>query len=129
MASGGIRYDFSEDDGFTQHENRTIRLPILSDATTFVNSISGWEWNFYIFDALKDNRDALATGALISKLNADITPGSATFEDLGTGPCIDIPIAPADTAGMKAKDYYYEAYRVDTDNQTRVAYGIWPLID
>src|SRR5688572_28103768 len=104
MASGGIRFDFTEEDGFTQHENRTIRLPILDADGAFVDDIDNSEWVFYIFDQLKDNRDAIGTGALITVLDADIAQSVAAVEGVeGTGPCIDIPIVPADTAGMKSK--------------------------
>ncbi|MGK2853870.1 MAG: hypothetical protein ACSLE3_07155 [Microbacteriaceae bacterium] len=100
-----------------------MRIPIEDEAGVAITDFTGWEVGVWIFDALKDNRAALGTGAVISK------PYSGGDVDLGTEPNADVAIVPVDTVGLKTKNYWYECYRTDTGFQTRLAYGIWPLID
>lgn len=115
MASGGVRYDFTTEDNFTQGENRTIRIPIEDSAGDPVVSFSGWEFTFYILTALNKNDTPLITVE-----DADIS---------STAPNVDVPLVPADTADLKARTYFYELWRTDTNNVIRLAYGQFPIID
>lgn len=115
MASGGIRYDFTTEDAFTQGENRTIRIPIEDSAGDPISSFSGWEFTWYLLTALNKN-----STALITKVNADIT---------AVAPNVDIPLVPSDTATFRARTYWYELWRTDADDANRLAFGQFPIID
>lgn len=124
MASGGIRYDFTTEDNFTQGENRTVRFPVKDSSGALVSSFSGWEFAWYLFTALKDNKDAIDTGAIISK-----STGDSTITTPAVAPNVDVLLVPNDTLGMSAKTYWYELWRVDTDDAIRLAWGQFPIVN
>lgn len=118
MASGGVRFDFTSEDNFTQGENREVRIPIEDADGDPVGSFSGWEFRWLLFTALKDNRDAIDTDAVIDVENASIT---------ASAPNVDIPVDIA--FGTSPRTYWYELWRVDTGNRNRLAWGQFPIVD
>lgn len=124
MASGGIRFDFTAEDNFTQNEFRTVRFVIKDALGVALTDLTGWKFAWYLFNQLKDNAAAPATGALITK-----TSEAGGITDPPTAPNADVLLLAADTAGKTAKTYWYELWRTDGSNDIRLAYGQFPIIN
>ena len=119
MASGGIRYDFKEADNLTPGEARTLRFPVKNSAGANVSSFSGWEFEFFVIATLDeaDGLTSLRAEAAVDVENASIT---------ASAPNVDVPLTSSDWP--VAGTYAYELWRVDTGNENRLAYGIFPVI-
>lgn len=124
MASGGVRYDFTTEDNFTQNENRTVRFPVDDANGDPVGSFAGWKFAWYLFNQLKDNVTSPATGALVAK-----TSEAGGITDPASAPNVDVLLLAADTTGKTAKTYWYELWRTDGSNDIRLAYGQFPLVN
>jgi hypothetical protein len=119
MASGGIRYDFTTEENFTQNENRRLHIPVKDENGDPVVSFVGWEFTFYLKTQLKD-ADA---SALITK--STLTTGIPA----ATAPDVYVDLLPADTTSLGAKTYWYELWRTDSDDRVRLAWGQFPIIN
>lgn len=131
--SGGVRHDFTRDQGLTPYTDRTLRL-VAEDANgVAITSFAGWEADFFL--VLETQRSVngvanLQAAALFDRDEADAVP-----INLGTPPNVDVPIQVADwgagagqipDAGAR---YWYEAWRTDAGNVERIAYGYLEVID
>jgi hypothetical protein len=125
--SGGKHFDFTEEAGLTPGEARTLRMPVVDSAGVDVASFAGWEVNFYLLTAANwqtDGTAALSAAAIFERSEI----GSPSL-DIGTPPNVDVPIQVADWGGGAAQmpltraRYWYELWRSDTGNVTRLAKG------
>ena len=123
MSSGGIRFDFTSEDNFTQGEFRTIRFPVKDAVGALLTDFTGWKFAWYLFNQLKDNATNPSAGALVTK-----TSEAGGITDPATAPNVDVLLLAADTTGRLAKTYWYELWRTDGSNDIRLAYGQFPII-
>jgi hypothetical protein len=113
MASGAIEQDF---ENITPGEAITLRHAVEDSAGAAIASFSGWTAATYITSNRAPNGLAeLAAAALLT-----ITPTLSV-------PNISSAITAANwttlSAAMVARIYYYELWRTDSGNETRLAYG------
>lgn len=124
MASGAIEQDFpATGESITPGEQITLRWAIEDSAGAAVSSFSGWTAKTFITNTrgAANGLTELEAGSLL-----EITPTLSV-------PNIDSAITPANWATMssemQARVYYYETWRTDSGNETRLAYGKITAID
>lgn len=116
-----MRYDFTEEDGITYGENRTLRIPnVVDDDGDPIVSFVGWTFSAFIvrseFDA-QGLTDLAATGGNLAKV--DIVNQIA--------PVLLFPLTPT-TLPKPPFVYWYEIWRTDTGNHRRMAHGNFPIM-
>lgn len=109
--SGGIRFDFTGDQGITPGEYRTLRYTI-DDV-----DMGGWTVEWFLLPSLNtaNGLDDLRDKATVHKTL--ISP---------TAPNIDIPLEPDDLP--KPQMYAHELWRTDEGNVRRLSYGSFEVI-
>lgn len=119
MASGGYEQDFgtTTTDRITPGEKITLRWAVQDSAGTAVTSFATWTAKLFILNSrgVANGLTQLEAGSLL-----EVDPSLAV-------PNIDAIITAANWATlsstMKARIYYYELWRTDAGNETRLAYG------
>lgn len=121
VTSGGIEQNFA---GMTPGEALTLAWDCVDNDDVAITSFAGWTGTVYILASAgaANGPDALSTGALLA-----IT---ITF---GTAPRFTAAMTKANwttiNADMKARDYYYEAWRTNSGAESRLAYGLLECAD
>ena len=113
MTSGAIEQDFSN---ITPGESITLRHAVEDENGDAVNSFGGWSAQTYLLSTRQPNGlTELAADALLT-----ITPTLSA-------PNISTAISASDWATLSAefvaRAYYYELWRTDSGNETRLAFG------
>lgn len=115
MDSGGIRYDFLKEQGLVPDSTRNLEWLVLGQNGSPVTSFAGWTGTFYIVTALGvDLASALYTKALVfASVPHAVAPILETEWGSGAG------LIPR----TQPNRLWYEAWRTDTGNKDRFAYG------
>ena len=123
MASGGIRYDFTEEDNITPGEYREIEITI-TDVDGNPASAGAWEFAWFLVEWLSSGNgiDALDGVALLKKDDTVSVSGSVAT----------VPLLPPDLLSGNLpkgpKKYFYEFWRTDVPNTRRLSFGDFPVI-
>ncbi len=125
MASGGIRHDFTIGDGITVGEDRVIRFLTRDQDGVLLTSFEGEatygvRWLNALADADDWDDSALE---LFRKITGDGIPATASL----TPPNIDVTLVPGDA--LAVGDLWYEAWRTDTGDRRRIAWGLFPVLN
>lgn len=119
MASGGVRHDFTEDDGIVLGEDRPVHFNVTDGEGNAITDFSGWELEWFLiqhlFDA--DGVEELREKAVLMKPDGAITKSPQG---------LDMTIA-ADEWPSPSGMYYHELWRVNTGSRSRISYGNFPI--
>lgn len=116
MASGGIRFDFTEADRITPGEYREIETTI-TDVDGNAANASAWTVAWYLVNWLSD-ANGIAELDAATLLKKTPTP---------VGSVATIVLEPPDLP-RKARKYFYEFWRTDAGQVRRLSYGDFPII-
>ena len=122
MASGAIEQDFpATGESITPGEAITLRWTVEDSAGVNVASFAGWTVKLFITNTrgAANGLTELEAGSLLEISEADTLTKSVPNVSAGLTPANWAAL----NADMKARVYYYELWRTDSTNETRLAYG------
>ena len=117
--TGALKANITSAAGLTLGEDRTIRFVVKDSNGANVSSFSGWTFGWYLLprqNMATDDADVLLTKTSASGISA-------------TAPNVDVSLDPADTGDLTARTYFYELWRTDSEDVTRLAYGPIVFVD
>lgn len=122
MASGAIEQDFpATGESITPGEAITLRWAVEDSAGAAIASFAGWTVKLFITNTrgAANGLTELEAGSLLEISEADTLSKSVPNVSAGMTPANWATL----NADMKARVYYYELWRTDSTNETRLAYG------
>ena len=128
MASGGIEQDFpASGESLTPGEAITLRWTVKDSAGASVSSFSGWTVKLFITNTrgAANGLTELEAGSLLEISESDTLTKSVPTVSAG----FTVANWATLSSEMKARVYYYELWRTDSTNETRLAFGKITAID
>ena len=123
MGSGGVRSDVTAVHNFVPGETRTLRFLIQGSDGRPVAKMPGWRCVLYFLP-----REGMTGGPVRLARAALFTVGG---EDTCrcASPYVEVQIPSAQTTEVAAGDYFYQLWRTDRGNESRLAYGDFVLTE